>query len=91
MADNRNEGNRGEVKADNSMAGNDPGRQSGTGDGLRNVEDNRPDGNYRDPHGNQSGREPEGGSGAGQSRGDESSYNPGETAADNTGTRSPDS
>jgi|GEM_PF-2514598 len=35
---------------------------------------------YRDPHGNQSGREPEGGSGAGQSRGDESSFNPGDSS-----------
>lgn len=42
---------------------------------------------YRNPHGNQSGREPEGGDGSGQSRGDQSAYNPGNSAADIEGNR----
>lgn len=42
---------------------------------------------YRNPHGNQSGREPEGGDGSGQSRGDQSAFNPGNSAADIRGDR----
>ena len=72
------------------MTGNDQNRttESGTtrvnpdaGDMGKAAQD------YRNPHGNQSGREPEGGDGSGQSRGDQSAFNPGNSAADIQGDR----
>ena len=59
-----------------NLKGENRGEGSGANQSNRERIDNPSERDFRDPHGNETLRQPSGGDGSGESRGDASSFNP---------------